>query len=225
MGSEKIFMFGEPSTGGRADLTAILPALMNNNKGIDPSILAMLGNRDGNGRDGFGNDFFAILLLFILMGWGGNNNGGFFGNRGNGGGEGLNILNNDSTRELLMSAIQGNGNAISQLSTQLGCTTGQIQDGINTLNMSLCNVGNQVGMSGQQVINAIMRNSNDILNSVEKHKSILEDCENIVKDLNPVLAVDKSRDEKIANLEATVGKIKGSIEDLKELILGLNKKE
>lgn len=54
----------------------------------------MLGNRDGNGRDGFGNDFFAILLLFILMGWGGNNNGGFFGNRGNGGGEGLNILNN-----------------------------------------------------------------------------------------------------------------------------------
>ena len=86
MGSEKIFMFGEPSTGGRADLTAILPALMNNNKGIDPNILAMLGNRDGNGRDGFGNDFFAILLLFILMGWGGNNNGGFFGNRGNGGG-------------------------------------------------------------------------------------------------------------------------------------------
>lgn len=53
MGSEKIFMFGEPSTGGRADLTAILPALMNNNKGIDPNILAMLGNRDGNGRDGY----------------------------------------------------------------------------------------------------------------------------------------------------------------------------
>ena len=51
MGSEKIFMFGEPSTGGRADLTAILPALMNNNKGIDPNILAMLGNRDGNDRD------------------------------------------------------------------------------------------------------------------------------------------------------------------------------
>lgn len=156
MGSEKIFMFGEPSCGcgggSKADLTAILPALMNNNKGIDPGILAMLGDRN---RDGFGgNDFFAILLLFILMGWGGNGNG-LFGNRGGVGGEGLNILNNDSTRELLMSAIQGNGNAISQLSTQLGCTTGQIQDGINTLNMSLCNVGNQVGMSGQQVINAI----------------------------------------------------------------------
>lgn len=108
MGSEKIFMFGEPSTGGRADLTAILPALMNNNKGIDPSILAMLGNRDGNGRDGFGNDFFAILLLFILMGWGGNNNGGFFGNRGNGGGEGLNI-------KFRNNAIQGFTEIVSSL--------------------------------------------------------------------------------------------------------------
>ncbi len=74
-------------------------------------------------------------------------------------------------------------------------------------------------------INAIMRNSNDILNSVDKHKSILEDCEQIVKDLNPVLAVDKSRDEKIANLEKSVSGINDSIEGLKELILGLNKKE
>lgn len=166
MGSEKI-MFGEPSCGcgggSKADLTAILPALMNNNKGIDPGILAMLGDRN---RDGFGgNDFFAILLLFILMGWGGNGNG-LFGNRGGVGGEGLNILNNDSTRELLMSAIQGNGNAISQLSTQLGCSIGQVQEGINTLNMSLCNVGNQVGMSGQQIINAIQSGNCTLANQI-----------------------------------------------------------
>lgn len=167
MGSEKIFMFGEPSCGcgggSKADLTAILPALMNNNKGIDPGILAMLGDRN---RDGFGgNDFFAILLLFILMGWGGNGNG-LFGNRGGVGGEGLNILNNDSTRELLMSAIQGNGNAISQLSTQLGCSIGQVQEGINTLNMSLCNVGNQVGMSGQQIINAVQAGNCTLANQI-----------------------------------------------------------
>lgn len=49
--------------------------------------------------------------------------------------------------------------------------------------------------------------------------------EQIVKDLNPVLAVDKSRDEKIANLEKSVSGINDSIEGLKELILGLNKKE
>ena len=59
MGSEKIFMFGEPSTGGRADLTAILPALMNNNKGIDPSILTMLLNNKVNGRVEFDHDIFA----------------------------------------------------------------------------------------------------------------------------------------------------------------------
>lgn len=62
-------------------------------------------------------------------------------------------------------------------------------------------------------INAIMRNSNDILNSVDKHKSILEDCEQIVKDLNPVLAVDKSRDEKIANLEKSVSGINPRVGD------------
>lgn len=159
-------MFGEPgSTSGRADLTAILPALMNNNKGIDPNILALMGSRNGE-RDGWGNDFFAILLLFILMGWGGNGNGLFGGNRGGVGGEGLNILNNDSTRELLMSAIQGNGNAISQLSTQLGCSIGQVQEGINTLNMSLCNVGNQVGMSGQQIINAVQSGNCTLANQI-----------------------------------------------------------
>ena len=168
MGSEKIFMFGEPSCGcgggSKADLTAILPALMNNNKGIDPGILAMLGDKN---RDGFGgNDFFAILLLFILMGWGGNGNGLFGGNRGAAGGEGLNILNNDSTRELLMSAIQGNGNAISQLSTQLGCSIGQVQEGLNTLNMRLCNVGNQFGMSGQQIINAIQSGNCTLANQI-----------------------------------------------------------
>lgn len=46
-----------------------------------------------------------------------------------------------------------------------------------------------------------------------------------IHDLNPVLAVDKSRDEKIANLEKSVSGINDSIEGLKELILGLNKKE
>jgi hypothetical protein len=60
MGSEKIFMFGEPSCGcgggSKADLTAILPALMNNNKGIDPGILAMLGDRDRDDYDDYDDD-------------------------------------------------------------------------------------------------------------------------------------------------------------------------
>lgn len=166
MGGEKIFMFGDQAAGGsKADLTAILPALMNNNKGIDPNILALMGNRN-NDQNGFGNDFFAILLLFMLMGWGNNGNGMFGGRGGNGGGEGLNILNNDASRELLMSAIQGNGNAISQLSTQLGCTTGQIQEGINTLNMSMCNIGNQIGLSGQQIINAVQSGNCTLANQI-----------------------------------------------------------
>lgn len=74
-------------------------------------------------------------------------------------------------------------------------------------------------------INAIMRNSNEILNSIDKHKGILEDCEAIVKDLNPAMAMDKDREERISNLENSVKGMTDSINDLKQLIIGLSKKE
>ena len=43
---------------------AMLPALMQR-QGVDPGLIALLNNR-GNGN-GWGEDIFAILLLFILM--------------------------------------------------------------------------------------------------------------------------------------------------------------
>ena len=67
------------------------------------------------------------------MGWGGNGWNGFGGNRGIGqvGTDLGNLINNDAGRELLMQAIQGNGNAISQLATTLNCTLGDVQSAIN----------------------------------------------------------------------------------------------
>ena len=74
-----------------------------------------------------------VIFLFFLMGWGGNGWNGFGGNRGAGqvGADLGNLINNDAGRELLMQAIQGNGNAISQLATTLNCTLGDIQSAIN----------------------------------------------------------------------------------------------
>lgn len=95
-----------------------------------------------------------VIFLFFLMGWGGNGWGGF-GNNGRGGI--ANELNNDYGRSLLMDAIGGNRNAISNLATQLNCTEGQIQGAISALTAQVGNVGNQVGMSGQQVINALQQ--------------------------------------------------------------------
>lgn len=114
----------------------------------------LLAMNKGNGGFGEGGWFMWVIFLFFLMGWGGNGWGGF-GNNGRGGI--ANELNNDYGRSLLMDAIGGNRNAISNLATQLNCTEGQIQGAISALTAQVGNVGNQVGMSGQQVINALQQ--------------------------------------------------------------------
>lgn len=91
------------------------------------------------------------------MGWG---NFGYSGNKGT---DGLaNQLNNDYGRDLLMQAINGNANAISQLASTLNCTTSQIQNAINAVGTQVQAVGNSVGLSGQQVINAIQAGNQTI---------------------------------------------------------------
>lgn len=96
-----------------------------------------------------------VIFLFFLMGWGGNGWGGF-GNRGGQSTYDLgNLINNDNGRDLLMQAIHGNADAISQLSTTLNCDINSINSAINAVMSSVQGVGNQVGMSSQQIINAI----------------------------------------------------------------------
>lgn len=121
-------------------------------RGLDPNLL--LAMNKGNSGFGEGGWFMWVIFLFFLMGWGGNGWGGF-GNNGRGGI--ANELNNDYGRSLLMDAIGGNRNAISNLATQLNCTEGQIQGAISALTAQVGNVGNQVGMTGQQVINALQQ--------------------------------------------------------------------
>ena len=67
--SDKTYVF---DSGANNNLASILPALLQN-KGIDPSVLAAMGN---GGFGGFGNNgLFDILLLFILFGAANNGNG------------------------------------------------------------------------------------------------------------------------------------------------------
>lgn len=96
-----------------------------------------------------------IIFLFFLYGWGGN---GFFGNRNGLGSE----INGDYGRTLLLQAINGNGNAIGQLATTLNCDINAVQTAINSLQTSIQAVGNQVGMSGMQTINAIQAGNQQI---------------------------------------------------------------
>ena len=130
-------------------------------QGVDPNVLlAMKGN---NGMCGEGGWFMWVIFLFFLMGWGGNGWGGF---GGNGRGGLANEINNDYGRGLLMDAIGGNRNALSNLATQLNCTEGQIQNAISALTSQVQNVGNQVGMSGMQTINALQQGNMQIAQQI-----------------------------------------------------------
>ena len=141
MESSKIMMFPE----------------MGNNS-IDPNLLMALNNNGGFG----GNNWIWILFLWLIWGWGGNGNWG-----GNGSNGFLsNQIANDSGRELLMNAIQGNGNAIRDLSGLLNTEVQTVQNGIFTLNNAITSVGSQVGMSGLQIQNAIQSGNASIASQI-----------------------------------------------------------
>lgn len=151
MPESKTYVFGNDTNSGM--LGVIAPLLQK--QGLDPNmVMAMMNNRNGFG--GEGGWFMWIIFLFFLMGWG-NNGWGGFGNRGGVAGDAAlgNLINNDNGRQLLMQAIQGNGNAINQLATTLNCSVGQIQQAINSVMGNIQQVGNQVGQSSMQIINAI----------------------------------------------------------------------
>lgn len=152
----KTYVFGQDGNGQNGMMSLLAPLLQQ--RGLDPNLLAVM-NKNNGGFGGEGGWFMWVIFLFFLMGWGGNGWNGF-GNRGNG--MLANEVNNDYGRSLLMDAIGGNRNALSNLATQLNCTEGQIQSAINALATQMGNVGNQVGMSGQQVINAIQQGNMQI---------------------------------------------------------------
>lgn len=157
METSKTYVFNPEGSGNNGGMMSLIAPLLQQ-RGVDPNVLlAMKGN------NGFGNDdgSWFIWLLFILCfcGWGGNGFG--FGGRGNGAGL-ANEINNDYGRSLLMDAIGGNRNALSNLATQLNCTEGQIQQAISALTTQVQNVGNQVGMSGMQTINALQQGNMQI---------------------------------------------------------------
>ena len=131
---------------------------MGSNNGIDPNLLLALNNNGGFG----GDNWIWILFLWLIWGWGGN---GMWGGNGNNGFL-SNQIANDSGRELLMNAIQGNGNSIRELASLLNTEVNTVQNGIFTLNNAITSVGTQVGMSGLQIQNAIQSGNASIASQI-----------------------------------------------------------
>lgn len=188
---ERTYVFNQDGNGGNGggskfDIMAMLPNLMGG-KGVDPGLLALLNQGRGN-QDQWGGSWWFIWIILLWFCWGGNG----FGNRfGNGGGLPAE-LNGDVGREYLMSAIQGNGNAINQLASSLNCSTQQLQSALCNIQGLIANVGNQVGMSSQQIINAFQSGNQAVLTQLadcccknqtaierQGYESRLASCENM----------------------------------------------
>lgn len=120
------------------------------NATLDPNLLlTQIMNNGGFGGNG---NWIWIIFLFLLFGRNG------FGNYGDnvlGTGYLSNQINNTSGRDLLMQAINGNGSALQNLSNMLNSDINSIKCALNGLQGSLCQVGNQMGMSVSDVKNAI----------------------------------------------------------------------
>ena len=110
---------------------------------------ALMAAMANNGGFGGGGGWWAWILLMAL--WGGNG----FGRNGQDTQEILSTLNGDQGRQMLMSAIEGNSTAISQLASSLHCDVNSIQTALNAVQASICQVGNTVGMTGMQIVNAV----------------------------------------------------------------------
>lgn len=141
MDDSKVFMFPE-----------------NRNNGIDATTALLLGNNGGFG--GMNNPMwmmfmYPFILPFLSMYGGGF--GGFNGFGGNNNGVGFlaNQLNNDAGRDLILQAINGRADALSQLAQITNTDINNVREAIGIVNSKLGEVGAQVGMSGLQVINAV----------------------------------------------------------------------
>lgn len=148
---EKTYVFDTADRGG-FDSTALIASLIGN-RGVDPNLMALMQNASRNQDAWGGGGMWWIWVIIMFWLWGGNGNG-MFGR--NGLADGIpNQLNNDFGRDILLQAINGNGTAISQLASTLNCDMNALQNAICQVQSSIQGVGNQVGMSGQQIINAI----------------------------------------------------------------------
>ena len=89
-------------------------------------------------------------------------------------------------------------------------------------NLSIANLGQNVVVSENKEamnaeVEAMLRNSRSILESVSFHESVIASCDTILRELNPQLAKEKAQEEKIGVLEGQMkelGMTLGSIQEM-----------
>ena len=128
----------------------------------------MMGCNGGFGGGMWNNPIWAIVFLAFLRNgalWGDNNCG-----NGNCTTTQLSAIQetlaSNQGQTLLMNAIQGNATSIKELASSIGCNFNAVQTAINGVQSAICNVGNQLGMSTAQIVNSINSGNASIANQL-----------------------------------------------------------
>ena len=70
----------------------------------------------------------------------------------------------------------------------------------------------------QNEVESILSNSKQILNNIDNYKKNVEDCEEILKQLNPQFAIDKERDQRLSNLETRFDGFESKLDKIFNLV-------
>ena len=169
----------------------------NNNGGTVPAWMMAQNNGLFGGNNGWGGGILGFLLgLFFGNGWGGF--GGFGGGWGvnNGAGFISNQIDNNAGRELLMNAINSNGEAsraaVQNLATMLGQDYTQVSAAVATLQSGLSSLALQQAVSVPQLINSIQSGNASLMSKL---------CDCCCE--NRLLTTQQGYESRIATIEQT----------------------
>ena len=128
-----------------------------------------------NNEDGMWSGNGGLLWIFLLiLFWG---NGGMWGNRN--GQIAADVAVGEAVEkavakaradglsdQVIIDAVNGNGDAIRQLATTLNCDLGSIKTTLCSLDKGIAQIGGQIGMSSQQIINAVQAGNCDLASKI-----------------------------------------------------------
>jgi hypothetical protein len=158
---------------------------------------ALMGMLAGNGANGFGlggntiGELIALAIVASIFGW----NGGGFGFGGNNAGNAgflSNQISDNSTRDLVLQAINGTDADVRALATNLNVDVESLKTGINTVNSAVAALSAQTGMSGLQIINSIQSGNSALAAQLSQCC-----CE------NRLLTTQQGYESRIATIEQT----------------------
>lgn len=159
---------------------------------------ALMGMLAGNNNGGFGlggnsiGELIALAIVASIFGWNGNGGFGFGGNGVGNAGFLSNQMSDNSTRDLVLQAINGTDADVRALATNLNVDVESVRTGIDTVNSAVASLSAQTGMSALQIINAIQSGNASLASQLSQCC-----CE------NRLLTTQQGYESRIATIEQT----------------------